>query len=148
MQQKIEGLVVEHGVGDRRLLLEGEDRGQNDSADARPAVRHPLVMTHPVTGETAISTPSGSARGIVGMDDEEGIALLIAVKRHMIQPQFCTSAAARSNTVVIWDNYAVMHSATPTKYSDADGERRMIYRISTRDIPVLPGLNASRLAEA
>ena len=137
MKEQIEDLVVIHGIGDERLLLEGEHRGRNEKPDSRPVVQHRLAGTHPVTGERMLYAPSGSPRGIVGMNDEEAIDLLLRLKRHAAEPRFRASAAARTNSLIIWDNFAVMHSATPTLYSDADGERRLIYRISTREIPQL-----------
>jgi taurine dioxygenase len=57
------------------------------------------------------------------------------LKRHALQPRFMQRARAAANSILIWDNYAVMHSATPTEYSDEDGKRRLIYRYSTRTIP-------------
>lgn len=131
MKARIEDLVVIHGVGDERLLLEGEHRGRGELANSRPAVHHRLA------GERMLYAPSGSPRGIVGMEEQAAIDLLLTLKRHAVQPYFRTAAAARTGSLLIWDNHAVMHSATPTRYSDADGERRMIYRISTRAIPQL-----------
>lgn len=142
MKERIENLVVIHGVGDPRLLLPGEHRGRNEAPHAQPVVHHRLAGRHPVTGERMLYAPSGSARGIVGMSDDEAIDLLLQLKKHATQAQFQASAAARSGDVLIWDNYAVMHAATPTRYSDADGERRFIYRISTREIPKLADIVA------
>ena len=132
---RIEGLVVIHGVGDERLLLAGEHRGRGEIAHTRPTVGHRLAGRHPVTGKRMLYAPSGSPRGIVGMDEGEAIDLLIELKKHATQERFTSSAAARTRDILIWDNYAVMHSATPTHYSDRDGERRFIYRFSTRDLP-------------
>ena len=35
-------------------------------------VLHPMVLTNPVTGRKAFYLTSGSARGVVGMSDEDG----------------------------------------------------------------------------
>lgn len=135
MKQQVQDLVVVHGAGDPRLLLPGETRGPQTYPHTQPTVHHPLVRHHPVTGERLLYAPSGSARGIVGMGDDEAIELLLRIKRHCVQERFVASAAARTGGLLIWDNYGVMHAATPTRYSDEDGERRYIYRVSTRDIP-------------
>ena len=134
---RVEGLIVRHGVGDPRLHLDGEYRGGQTAippVQTRPVVEHPLVMRHPQTGRKTIYSPTGSAFDIVGMETEEALALLRELKIHAVQPQFRQRAAARTGSVLIWDNYAVMHSATDTRYSDRDGERRLLYRISTRDV--------------
>lgn len=139
MKVRIDDLIVEHGIGDARLYLEGEYRGgvmkgAEAPVQTRPTFRHPLVVRHPQTGAKVLYAPAGSAFGIVGMDTDEAIALLRELKMHATQPQFMQRAAARTGSVLIWDNYAVMHSATPTRYSNRDGERRLLYRISTRDV--------------
>jgi taurine dioxygenase len=137
MKARIAGLVVEHGIGDRRLLIDGEWRGRSDAASRPPPVQHPLVRTHPVTGAPTLYAPSGSPFGIRDMAQAEAIDLLIALKRHALQPRFMQRARAAANSILIWDNYAVMHSATPTEYSDEEGKRRLIHRYSTRAIPDL-----------
>ena len=132
----IDGLIVEHGMGDPRLSLAGEKRGpggDDPPVQIRPTVRHPLVMRHPQSGEKVLYAPSGSPFGIVGMPTDEAIAVLRGLKEHAVQPQFIQSASASAGTVLIWDNYAVMHSATPTRYSNKDGERRVVYGIRTRE---------------
>jgi alpha-ketoglutarate-dependent taurine dioxygenase len=143
----IEDLVVIHGKGDQRLLLAGEKRGR---ADVPPIaiVHHRLVGRHPVTGEQMLYATAGSARGIVGMGDDEALQLLSQLKVHATQERFVAAGAARTRGVLIWDNYAVLHSATPTRYSDEDGERRRVYRISTRDIPLSAELFSTASAAA
>ena len=68
---------------------------------------------------------------------QAGIELLIELKKHALQPQFRQQARADVGSMLIWDNYSVIHSATPTKYSDDDGNRRLLHRISTRGLPPL-----------
>jgi taurine dioxygenase len=98
-------------------------------------VLHPLVQHHPVNGRKALYGLGGSAYGIEGLPDEEGSALLLALRRHAAQPQFCASYKLLPNDVLIWDNYSVMHRATPIAYSDRPGERRENYRISLKGLP-------------
>jgi len=142
MKQRIEGMTVIHGKGDKRLMLEGEYRGRANVPQL-PPVYHPLVRAHPVTGEKLLYAPAGSATGIVGLEEQEALDLLWKIKLHATQEQFQAEGAARTGGLLIWDNFAVLHSATPTRYSDRDGERRLIYRISTREI-----LLAATTAEA
>lgn len=139
MKARLEGLIVVHGKGDKRLMADGEYRGRAN-VPSLPQVHHPLVRQHPVTGEKLLYAPAGSAAGIVGMAEDEAIDLLREVKRHATSHRFRAEGAARARSLLIWDNFAVLHSATPTNYSDKDGERRLIYRISTRDIPQMADL--------
>lgn len=142
MKARIEGLQVRHQTSGRkaeRTLLAGEKRGYNTTGPTLPEVIQPLVLAHPGTGRKALYAVSGSTVGIVGMDEEEGIALLLELKKFAVQPQFIQRAKAEPGSIVIWDNFAVMHSATPTEYSDEDGKRRLLHRISTRGLPPVCG---------
>jgi len=49
-----------------------------------------------------------------------------------LSPEFRLTGRASAGHILVWDNLAVMHRATETRYSDADGERRLLHRISTR----------------
>ena len=137
---RIDPLRVRHALTAGKML-EGEKIGGGSmiSAEERQRVEppiHPLVLRHPVTGRAALYAVSGSAYGIVGMSDEDGEALLLELKRHAIQECFRLKVKAHVGDILIWDNFATMHSATPLEYSDEDGKRRRLYRISTTGLPL------------
>jgi taurine dioxygenase len=134
MKERIAELRVTHDPRGGRVNLEGEVRGRGRT-EPLPLVDHPLVVQHPVTGGPALFGFSGTATGIVGWDDAAAIELLIELKRHVLQDRFRQRAKADVGSILIWDNYQVVHSATPTIYSDKDGERRLLHRISTRGLP-------------
>ncbi|WP_397428810.1 TauD/TfdA family dioxygenase [Pseudofrankia sp. BMG5.37] len=48
----------------------------------------------------------------------------LELKAFALQPRFGQEIRAEVDDVLIWDNWSVVHSATPTHYSDRDGERR------------------------
>lgn len=98
--------------------------------------KHPLVMRHPVTGRKALFT-SGTAFGVEGMDKEEGRALIGRLRAHVTQSQFVMRYKVEAGDIFLWDNYQVLHSATPIEYSDAPDKRRLLYRISTKGMPAL-----------
>jgi taurine dioxygenase len=140
---QIDSLEVIHDPRGGRVSLSGEKRGKASDDGGLPVVRHPLVSRHPVVGRKALFGISGTACGIVGWDEQSGIDLLIELKKHALQPQFRQGARAAAGSVLIWDNYSVMHSATPTEYSNEEGKRRLLYRISTRGLPPLYGRAAN-----
>ena len=124
-------------VHDRRgcspeLMFAEERRGAATRDEPVPTVTHPLVVRHPLTGRLALYGVSGTPVGIEGMEQHAAIELLVGLKRHALQHQFRQTATAEVGTVLIWDNLAVMHCATATEYSDEDGHRRIIRRISTK----------------
>jgi len=89
---------------------------------------HPLVRTHPATGEKALFINTGFTRSVVGLKKEESDALLAFLFNHIsrgIDYQARVRWAPR--TVVVWDNRVTAHSATLDWNS---GERRHLARIT------------------
>jgi taurine dioxygenase len=134
MREQVDPLVVVHDPKGGKVNIEGEVRGRGQT-EPLPVVTHPLVIEHPVTGRRSLFGFSGTAAGIVGCDEADAIDLLLEVKRHVLQPRFRQQARVDVGSVLLWDNYSVVHSATPTVYSEADSERRLLHRISTRGLP-------------
>jgi taurine dioxygenase len=134
-KERIRDLRVVHDPrGGRVPLLPEETRGDSSSTTL-PIVDHPLVTHHPVTGRPALFGFSGTASGIVGWSDADAVELLLQLKRHVLDERFRQVARADEGSILVWDNYSVVHCATATTYSDADGERRLLHRISTRGLP-------------
>lgn len=98
--------------------------------------KHPLVMRHPVTGRKAIFT-SATAFGAEGLERDEGRALIEMLRRHITRPEFVTSYKIEAGDIFLWDNFQTLHSATSIEYSEEDGKRRLLYRISTKGLPDL-----------
>jgi taurine dioxygenase len=134
LRERIAGLQVIHDPNGGKVTIDGESRGRGEGRGL-PLVNHPLVKVHPFTGRKALYGFTGTAVGIVGMEESEALDLLMRVKKHVLREEFRQSAKAETGTILIWDNYSVIHSATPTEYSDEVGKRRLLYRISTRGLP-------------
>ncbi|KAH6904572.1 alpha-ketoglutarate catabolism dioxygenase [Coprinopsis sp. MPI-PUGE-AT-0042] len=75
---------------------------------------HPLVRTHPVTGEKALYVNQGFTRNIVGFKKEESDYLLNFLYDHISKSaDFHIRATYEPGTLVVWDNRVTVHSATP-----------------------------------
>jgi alpha-ketoglutarate-dependent taurine dioxygenase len=85
---------------------------------------HPIVRTHPVTGEQALYVEHAYSHGIQGMSDDEANALLGFLKEHVTQPAFGCRLRWASGTFAVWDNRICIHQA----FNDYDGFRREMYR--------------------
>jgi taurine dioxygenase len=134
MKKRISGLTALHELG-RAPWIEGETKPDpNRPPRATDAPRHPLVMIHPVTGRPGIFT-SGTAYAIEGMDDGEATKLIRELREHIVQPQFRASYKVGAGDIVLWDNFGTVHSASPIEYSNQDGKRRLLHRISTKGVP-------------
>lgn len=140
-QAELSDIQVRHMVvGGKSLKLDNEKVGGEETEEVRrqrekESPLHPLVRRHPVTDRAALYAVSGSAYGIEGQSEEEGAELLTKLKTHAVQERFRQRVKACTGDVLIWDNLSTLHSATPLEYSDAPGKRRLLYRISTRNLP-------------
>lgn len=143
---RIDDLIVKHklvggnrGEDETPVKLDADDKERDGGIRARKRAteqpEHPLVLKHPVTGRKSLYAISGSPIGIVGMSNQEGLALLEDLKRHALQPQFRIDVKACKGDVLIWDNLSTIHAATPIEYSHEDGKRRVLLRISTNGLP-------------
>ncbi len=94
---------------------------------------HPLVRSHPVTGEKALYVDPSYGIGIEGMRAEESAPILHYLTEHLTQPAFTCRLRWEPNMLVVWDNRLCVHQA----YNDYQGHRREMYRTTVRgDIPV------------
>jgi taurine dioxygenase len=94
--------------------------------DVPPPGIHPLVRTHPENGRKALYLNPVRMESIVGMEDEEALALIDELMRHATQKKYEYRHKWRYGDWVIWDNRSVMHQANP----DYDmNQRRYLYRL-------------------
>ena len=77
-------------------------------------VRHRIARPHPISGRKALYSVSGSSFGIEGMPDDEAVDLLDELKRHATQPKYQYALSYGVGDIVVWDNAALLHSATLT----------------------------------
>ena len=133
MKRRVDPLTAIHHYGNRK---EPDDASRiaasplTPEQKARmPLITHPLVRTHPVTGRKALYAVSGSSYGIVGMPEDEAVALLDELATHATQERYVYSFAYGIGDVVIWDNASLLHSAT---LLDPD-EPRTLWRITVKE---------------
>uniref|UniRef100_A0A5Q5CJR1 Taurine catabolism dioxygenase TauD/TfdA n=1 Tax=Mycobacterium sp. (strain JLS) TaxID=164757 RepID=A0A5Q5CJR1_MYCSJ len=78
---------------------------------SRPTHEHPLVWTHRSGRKSLVL--GASADYIVGMDLDEGRALLADLLDRATQPELVYSHTWSVGDTVIWDNRGVLHRAAP-----------------------------------
>ncbi len=118
--------VIEPGDSTLGRLAATRDAGQLDEALQRKieGSAHPLVRTHPVTGEKALYCDQTYAVGIDGMTEAEAEPLLRYLSEHITQPALTCRLRWAPKTLVLWDNRLCLHQA----FNDHDGYRREMYR--------------------
>ncbi|KYK57407.1 alpha-ketoglutarate-dependent taurine dioxygenase [Drechmeria coniospora] len=89
---------------------------------------HPLIRTHPATGEKAIFVNDQFTRSIVGLKQEESDALLKFLYDHLAYgADFQVRVKWEEGTVVVWDNRVTQHSAI---VDWENGQRRHLARMT------------------
>ncbi len=128
MKRRLDGLVAEHSIWWSRRAA-GYPFSEEDVA-AMPSARHPLVHPHR-SGRMALYVAS-HARLIVGMDVEEGRALLAELIAHVTQPKYVFGVSWNVGDLVIWDNLCTLHRGG--EYDDLN-HRRDMRRTTVREAP-------------
>ncbi|HEX9837492.1 MAG TPA: TauD/TfdA family dioxygenase [Alphaproteobacteria bacterium] len=108
---RIDGLEAEHSIWYSRALA-GMTEVSEDEKATRPSSRHPLVHVHPRSGRRALYLASHIS-GIVGWPEAAGRALVAELMAFATQPRFVYRHQWRVGDLVMWDNLATMHRATP-----------------------------------
>ncbi len=117
------GAVDSSPIG--RLAATRETRDlPDDLARKIKGALHPLVRTHPNTGEQSIYCDETYAAGIEGLTQAEAEPLLAFLTAHITQPAFTCRLRWEPRTFALWDNRLCLHQA----FNDYDGFRRELYR--------------------
>lgn len=117
MKQRLDGLKAANGYrymwnkkahefGKRPVLSEEELQKYP------PDALHPIVRTHPDTGQKCLYICYGYTHSIVGMDKKESDTLLAELFDHVVDPAFVYRHKWQVGDLLIWDNCAVQHKAT------------------------------------
>ncbi len=133
---RLDGLRVHHSIAYSRQTL-GFEFAPQEAGRLEGAV-HPLVRTIPRSGRRSLYLASHASR-IVDWPLPEGRLLLRDLIEHATQREFVYRHAWAVGDLIIWDNRATMHRATPFE----DGTyRRELRRVTTLDVApaaLLPG---------
>jgi taurine dioxygenase len=113
-QNKLRGEAIQFGDQDKHA------QGMRGSY-------HPLVRTHPFTGEESLYVCDTYAVGIEGMTTHEARPIIEYLVQHATQQAFTCRLRWQPGMVAMWDNRATMHLGP----NDYDGFRREMYRTTT-----------------
>jgi taurine dioxygenase len=107
----------------RLAALKGADI-PDDVARKIEGTFHPLVRTHPESGEKALYFDPSYTIGFEGLREDEAEPLLDFLGRHLTQPAFTCRLKWEPDMLAMWDNRLCVHQA----FNDYDGFRRELYR--------------------
>jgi taurine dioxygenase len=107
---------------DRNLI---DVRATDRERFGKPSV-HPLVRTHPVTGEPALYLHPGKLDHFEGMSVERSAAFMVELLETILKPEIIYRHAWRPGDLLLCDNRACIHRA----HDDYDHEEgRVMYRL-------------------
>ena len=99
--------TTRHDPRGHYLYLSGAKR-----LDELPSAQHPVVRSHPLTGDRALYVNDGFVGKIVELDRAESKALLNLLYDKVAYSVSCQCRVQwQPNTVVFWDNRIVQHHA-------------------------------------
>ena len=101
----------------------------DDQQSKAPDSTHPVVCVHPVTGKRILFVNEGFTASIVGIEEARSEELLRFLFDHTTADEFIYRHQWRRGDVLVWDNRAVVHSATPW---DTENEHRHLTRTTIK----------------
>ncbi len=142
MQAFLSGLQAVHSFafafsGSHAADAAGQTRYQKGAAE-NPPVLHPVVRTHPETGERGLFVNSGFTQRIKGLRSAESRAILDMLYAHVAQPEFTVRWRWAEGDLAFWDNRVTQHRAV----DDYLPARRLMRRATVLgDRPVFASVN-------
>lgn len=123
LQQKLKGLTATHDIRQsfpiERFAHNNVERKKLEETFKRnPPVVHPVVRTHPVTGQSILFVSEGFTTRINELDESESAEVLQYLFAHATHEQFHLRWQWQEGDVAIWDNRCTQHKAL-FDYGDA-----------------------------
>ena len=103
---------------------EGRSMAIRPSEEALKTQPHPLITSHPETGEETIFCSLSYVVGIEGMDEMEAMQFVMELSEWQTRDEFVYRHHWQPGMVILWDNRSVMHKAT----GGYEGHRRELHR--------------------
>jgi taurine dioxygenase len=132
-KRRIAGLRAEHSYPYRMEIqarLTGRPALSEAQRAAVPPVVHPVVRRHDATGRPALFVNEGFTTRILDVAETESRALLDQLFAAATAPEVIYRHNWRPGDMVLWDNRAVQHLATPYP----DSEARIMHRTTIRGV--------------
>ncbi len=135
MRRFLDGLTAVHSsrhvFGATTLDSEAAKSGRLGNADAATQdARHPVVITHPLSGRRGLFVNPVFTTHIEGLTAGESAAILDMLYAHCRQPEFQCRVRWQEGDVTLWDNRATWHKAI----NDYQGFRRLMHRVTVEGV--------------
>ena len=111
----LSGLTAIHDWDNFRRGLRNQGMSEEKIAELNaeyPPAEHPVVRTHPVSGQKILYVNANFTVGIKGMAESESRPLLERLDRQAAIPDYQVRLRWRADTIAFWDNRSTQHYAT------------------------------------
>ncbi len=130
-QAGLEGRTAQHSLMQSRSLVGFTEWSEEDRGRFGP-VERPLVAVHAPSGRKALCIAS-HIHSISGMTDEAAVALVADLSTRAAAPERCYAHRWRQGDLLLWDNRAVMHRATPYAVESHRRDMRTVRLVDLAD---------------
>ncbi|MEP3050159.1 MAG: TauD/TfdA family dioxygenase [Erythrobacter sp.] len=124
MQRFCEGLVAVHDIS--RVFAKRLGKAPEDLHEKFPPMRHPVIRTHPETGERVIYVNTAFTSHIEGLSAEESRWLLSHLYKTAMDAEVQCRFRWQAGSIAFWDNRVCQHLAV----SDYFPARRVMERVT------------------
>ena len=124
LKAKLSDLVAVHDIA--RVFAKRLGQAPESLHDNYPPQEHPVIRTHPETGENSLYVNIAFTDHIKGMDRAESDALLASLYKRAWQPEYQCRFRWAPGSLAFWDNRACQHYAA----SDYFPEIRIMERVT------------------
>jgi alpha-ketoglutarate-dependent taurine dioxygenase len=129
-----EYLTTLHAVHDGRDTFKnalekfGNAKWEGQQFEELEPVTHPVVRTHPETGEKVLFVNPGFTSHIVELDRPESDVLLKFLYEHSVRPEFTVRYHWTAGDIGFWDNRSTQHAVV----GDFGAQHRLIQRVTLK----------------
>lgn len=147
-REEIEPLMAHHCFSGSREIIGGAEAwefpvhkmSEETVENLPPPTVRSLARSHSVTGRKGLYSPAGSIIAIEGMQPAAAHTLLRRLKLHAIKEVFCYFHRYRAGDILMWDNTATMHFASPVDAPTGETDARLLYRMVLKGLPPALGM--------
>ncbi|NNF94791.1 MAG: taurine dioxygenase [Altererythrobacter sp.] len=124
MKRFCEGLTAVHDIS--RVFAKRLNKTPEELHEKYPPMRHPVIRTHPETGERAVYVNNGFTSHIEGLSKEESVWLLDHLYKTAWDVEIQCRFRWQPGSIAFWDNRVCQHLAV----SDYFPARRVMERVT------------------
>ena len=110
MKEAITGRVAIHDIA--RVFAKRLNKSAEELRERYPSVEHPIVRTHPETGESVLYVNTAFTSHIKDMDRDESAQLLRTLYLTAANPEIQCRFRWEKGALAFWDNRASQHFAS------------------------------------